>query len=96
MSANASPRAQRRAILESPLAEFEAWLLAVDCGQDGCRRDRVYSLGELAGVYGRKVKVGEVLIRLRCRECGGRVIAATLKSSLAAQGRTRSLELLPG
>ena len=97
MSANASPRAQRYAVLESPLRDFDGWLIAIDCGNPECRRDRIYSLGELAGFYGGTVKVAEVLRRLRCQDCGGGVAKATLLSNLpTGRYRPRSLELLPG
>ena len=95
MAANASVRAQRRAVLESPLRDFEGWLVAVDCGGPGCRRDRVYSLADLAGLYGGTVTVGEVVRRLRCQECGGRAQKATLRTGIAHRGMARSLELAP-
>ncbi len=82
MAANASPRAQRRAVPESPLRDFEAWLMGVDCGEPGCRRDRVYALADLARFYDGTVTVGVVLRRLRCQECGCRVTAATIQSGL--------------
>ena len=97
MSANASPRARRYAVLESPLRAFEKWLIAIDCGNPECRRDRIYSLGELARFYGGTVKVAEVLRRLRCQDCGGVVVKVTLLSNLpTGRYRPRSLELLPG
>ena len=96
MAANASIRAQRRAVLESPLRDFEAWLIAVDCGAPGCRRDRVYALAELAGFYGGTVTVGTVLRRLRCQECSGKVTAATIQSGFqTGRHRQRALALLP-
>ena len=96
MAANASIRAQRRAVLESPLRDFEAWLVAVDCGAPGCRRDRVYALAELVGLYGGAVTIGAMLRRLRCQECGGKVTTATIQSGLQiGRHRPRALVLLP-
>src|SRR5690242_546120 len=65
VAANASARGHRRAVLESPLADFTGWLLAVDCGAPQCRRDRVYALAELAGMVGRQTTAGALLRRLR-------------------------------
>ena len=96
MAANASIRAQRRAVLESPLRDFEAWLVAVDCGGPDCRRDRVYTLAELVGLYGGAVTIGAMLRRFRCQECGGKVTAATIQSGLqTGRHRPRALVLLP-
>ena len=96
MAANASIRAQCRAVLESPLRDFEAWLVAVDCGEPGCRRDRVYALADLARLYGGAVTVGAVLRRLRCQECSGKVTAAPIQSGLqTGRHRPRALVLLP-
>ena len=77
-AANASPRAQRSAILASPLHELTGFCLEVDCLAEGCRRDRMFAVSELASFYGRDWTVGggvaphAVLRRLR-RACGGRV-----------------------
>jgi hypothetical protein len=61
-AANATARAHRRAVLESPLGDFEGWLLAVDCGAPDCRRNRAHDLQELARVLGRQVvTMGAVL-----------------------------------
>jgi hypothetical protein len=75
MSANATPRAHRRAVLESRLSEFSGWLLAIDCGAPSCRRGRAYPVEELAGVIGRQVTIGALLRRMRCQECGARPAA---------------------
>jgi hypothetical protein len=95
MAANASAREHRRAVLESPLAEFSGWLLALDCGAPQCRRDRVYALAELAGMVGAQTTVGALLRRLRCHECGGRPSAVFLETGpeLAARGRLRRVAL---
>ena len=71
-AANASPRAQRSAILASPLHELTGFCLEVDCLAEGCRRDRMFAVSELASFYGQHRTVGEVLRRMRCADgCGG-------------------------
>lgn len=83
-------------MLDSPLRDFETWLLAVDCRASGCQRDRVYALAELVRFYGSTVTIGDVLRRFRCQECGQRVMAATLKTGLdTGRVRPRALVLRP-
>ena len=72
MAANASARAHRRAVLESPLGDFAGWRLAIHCGDPACRRDRAYELEELARVVGGQVTMGAVIRQLRCQVCGAR------------------------
>ena len=43
-AANASPRAQRSAILASPLHELTGFCLEVDCLAEGCRQDRMFAV----------------------------------------------------
>jgi hypothetical protein len=81
-------------VLSQTLRELAGFLLAVDCGQPGCPRDRAYDLSNLAGFYGCSMTVGEVIRRLRCRECGGRADKVTLKSNPALRGRERTLDLM--
>jgi hypothetical protein len=89
MAANASDRAQRNAILGSRLSDFATWFLWVDCGTEGCRRDRLLSVGELAAMFPRETVAG-MLRRFRCRECDGKAIAASIQSGL---GETRGRRL---
>ena len=56
MAANATERAMRRAILTSPLRDFEAWLLEVDCESGACRRGRMYAVSALGGAHGRDLR----------------------------------------
>jgi hypothetical protein len=77
-AANASPRAQRSAVLASPLHELTGFCPEVDCLAEGCRRDRMFAVSELASFYGRNRTVAEVLRRMRCsggwwRACSGGV-----------------------
>jgi hypothetical protein len=89
-AANASPRAQRSAILASPLHGLTGFCLKVDCVADGCRRDRMFAVSELASFYGRDRMVGEVLRRMRCSGgCGGRVVAAWLVTGPVMNMRVR-------
>lgn len=60
-AANASPRGQRSAILDSALHELEGFNLTVDCLTAGCRGERSYSVVALAGNLGQQRTVGEVL-----------------------------------
>jgi len=89
MAANASDRAQRNAILGSRLPDFASWFLWVDCGTDGCRRDRLLSVSELAGMFPRETMAG-MLRRFRCRDCDGKAITASIQSGL---GETRGRQL---
>jgi hypothetical protein len=78
-AANASARAQRAAILASPLHELSGFYLAVDCLAPRCAGERTFAVAELASFYGRDSTVGQVLRRMRCSGgCGGRVGAAWL------------------
>jgi hypothetical protein len=67
-AANASPRAQRSAILASPLHELTGFCLEVDCLAVGCRRNRTFTITELERFYGRDPTVEEVLRRIRCSD----------------------------
>jgi hypothetical protein len=58
-AANASARAQRVAILASPLHELTGFYLAVDCLTPGCNGERTFAIAELASFYGRDCTVGE-------------------------------------
>ena len=90
-AANASPRAQRSAILASPLHELTGFCLEVDCLAEGCRRDWMFAVSELASCfYGRDPTVGEVLRRMRCSGgCGGRVVAGWLVTGPVMNMRVR-------
>ena len=95
MSANASARGQRRAVLESSVADLSGWLLIVDCGSSQCRRDRAYDLSQLAGTVGPQITVGALLRRLRCHECGQRPRSVFIETGpeMAARGHARRLAL---
>jgi hypothetical protein len=86
-AANASARAHRSAILASPLHELMGFCLELDCLAEGCRRDRMFAVSELASFYGRDRTVGEVLGRMRCS--GGRVVAACLVTGPVMNMRVR-------
>ena len=89
-AAKASARAQRVAILASPLPELTGFCLAVDCLNPECRRDRMFAVTELAEFYGRQRTVAEVLRRMRCSDgCGGRVAAAWLVTGPILDTRVR-------
>lgn len=73
-AANASPRAQRSAIIASPLTALTGFLLTVDCRSAQCRGERSFAIAELAA-FSKEATVGEVLRRMRCSGgCGGRVV----------------------
>jgi hypothetical protein len=72
-AANASPRGQRSAILASPLHELTGFCLEVDCLAEGCRRDRMFAVSELASFYGRDRTVSDVLRRMPCSVLNMRV-----------------------
>ena len=95
MGANASERAQRQAVLNSTMWEFAGWRLAVDCGTRECGGERAYLIAELASLYGRQIKVGAVIRRLRCRECGRapKTCAIETGPEIAQRGRMRRLAL---
>jgi hypothetical protein len=95
MSANATVRGARHAVLESPLGDFAGWRLAVDCGTSDCRRDRAYDLGELARVLGSRITMGAVLRQLRCQTCGARPDSVFLEAGdeMQARGHARRVAL---
>jgi len=64
-AANASARAQRSAILASPLHELTGFYLAVDRLSPGCRGERTFAVAELASFYGNDCPVADVLSRMR-------------------------------
>jgi hypothetical protein len=72
-AANASPRAQRSAILSSPLHELTGFCLEVDYLAEGCRRDRMFAFSKLASFYGRDRTVSDVLRRMPCSVLNMRV-----------------------
>jgi hypothetical protein len=78
MSANASPRALRYAVLSSTLGEFCDYQLEMDCGAASCRRDRRYAISQLAGFYGKAVTMSQIVNKLRCQECDGRAMSVVL------------------
>jgi len=88
-AANASPRAQRSAILQSPLRELTGFYLAVDCLAPGCGGERRFAVAELADFY-RGRTVGDVLRLMRCSGgCGGRAEAAWLETGPILNARVR-------
>src|SRR6185436_19676255 len=89
-AANASPRAQRRAIMESTLVEMSGFYLAVDCLPPGCRGERTFAVAELPTFYGKDLTIGVLLRRLRCQDgCGGHVGAAWLDTGPISNLRYR-------
>jgi hypothetical protein len=70
-AANASPRAQRSAIFASRLHELTGFCLEVDCLAEGCRRDRMFAVSELASFYGRDRTEAKC-----CAACGALPAAA--------------------
>ena len=90
-AANASPRGQRVAILNSKLGDLTGFCLEVDCLRPQCRRERTFAVSELAEFYGRDRTVGEVLRRMRCHEedCGQPVAAAWLTTGPILNARVR-------
>jgi hypothetical protein len=89
-AANASPRAQRSALLRSSLAELTGFCLAVNCLSPGCRGERTFTMADLGRFYGPKLTVGQVLRRMRCSAgCDGPVVAAWLSTGPELNARVR-------
>ncbi|HEY2012736.1 MAG TPA: hypothetical protein VGH38_04505 [Bryobacteraceae bacterium] len=62
----------------------------MDCLAEGCPRDRMFAISELASFYGLDRTVGEVPRRMRCSgDCGGRVVAAWLVTGSVMNMRVR-------
>jgi hypothetical protein len=55
-AASASSRAQRHAIMASPLHELDGFRLSVDCRSAGCG-ERAYLMCDLAGSFGAATKL---------------------------------------
>ena len=54
----------------TPIGDLRRWRLEIRCGR--CRRHTVFQLEHLAERYGRRVTIGEIIRRLRCRGFRGR------------------------
>jgi hypothetical protein len=95
MGQNASERGTRN-VLNSRLGDFEGYRLAVDCGAPECGGERVYSVADLARLYGARTLMGRAVVRLRCRSCGGPPVACAIETGpqLAARGRMRRMALI--
>jgi hypothetical protein len=64
MGQNASERGTRNAVLNSRLGDFEGYRLAVDCGAPECGGERVYSVADLARMYGARTLMGRAVVLL--------------------------------
>jgi hypothetical protein len=77
MGFNQSDRQKRSAVLRMTLAELAGFCLTVDCRTPGCRGERTYSVGDIAGLYGKDLTMAEALRRMRCA-CGSAPARASL------------------
>jgi hypothetical protein len=59
----------RTAFLNAALSELGAYWLGIECG--GCRASVFYPCKLLAKERGESLRVGDVVSRLRCRQCKG-------------------------
>lgn len=66
---NISNRKRSSAVRNSPLDDFQNWLMAVDCRNPQCRRERAYDVAAMARVYP-GLTVGQAISRMRCSGCG--------------------------
>ena len=96
MGQNASERAVRNAVLNSPIRELDGYRLAIDCGRQECGGERVYDLTALGRLHGPDVTVAGVVRRMRCQRCNGTVVRCAVETgpALAARGRMRRITLL--
>ena len=96
MGANASERAVRNAVLNSPMRELDGYRLAIDCGRPECGGERVYELAALGRLHGPETTVASVVRRMRCQRCAGAVVRCAVETgpALAARGRMRRITLL--
>ena len=96
MGQNATERAMRQGILSTPLGEFHGYCLAVDCGTPTCGGERTYTISNLAQLYGEAMTMSRVVVRLRCRICGGSVRSCFLETGpeLAQRARMRRVSLI--
>jgi hypothetical protein len=92
MSANASPRAVRNAVLESKLEDFPEHQLEMDCMSNDCSRGRRYLVGSLARMHPQKT-VNDVIRHLRCQGCGQKAASVVL---IRVLGLRRPQELRVG
>ena len=95
MGQNATERAMRQGILSTRLGEFHGYRLAVDSGTPTCGGERTYTISNLAQLYGEAMTMSRVVVRLRCRICGGPVRSCFLETGPELQrARMRRVSLI--
>ena len=95
-AANASPRAQRLAVLGSPVAEFVGWRLAIDCGTADFGGERAYAVAALVATHKGARTIGQLVQRLRCHRCGRTPLSVYLEigPEMATRARFRRVALI--
>ncbi len=78
MAANATERQQRAEALRLQLSSLQHAFIDMDCGTEGCRGQRRYSLRELGGFYGANLSLAGLLRRMRCQACSRPAAIASL------------------
>lgn len=73
MGSNTTQRKAQAVILRAAVAEYREWRLIADCGACGPRSLPMRELPATASVF-------QILRRLRCQSCGGRVATAAIEN----------------
>ena len=74
MSSNTSQRRAQALILRAGVADYRGWILIADCGACGPRRLPLERMPSTTMM--------QLLMRLRCHGCGGRVASAAIENKL--------------
>lgn len=75
----------------TPISHLGGWHIRCLCT---CGRNAAYSLQELAGVHGPKLRLWRLAARLRCRECGRPPLRVSLLSGIEEAGTPRQVREL--
>ena len=76
MSSNTSQRRAQKLLLAARVAEYTSWTIIVSCA--ACTPARTLSMATLPA----ELTVMQAIMRMRCRSCHGRVVAAALDNGV--------------
>ena len=83
MSSNTSQRRAQNLMLTARVAEYASWTIIVSCA--GCTPAKTLSMATLPA----ELTVMQAMMRMRCRSCHGRVVAAAMDNGVPGwRGRT--------
>jgi hypothetical protein len=83
----------RDAFLASPLSELVPYWLDLRCDPSICTKIVCAPLRLMARTHGPKRRLGELIARLRCEQCGQRPVRVTITESPITAGGTHIARL---